>query len=192
MQYQVICSVSVRYIRVLSVFHYLGMVGIGGFFIMGGGYLPTTLPELLGAASVLLAFVNVSGGFVITKRMLDMFKRECSSGISSFSWVLTASGPTDPPEYPWLYAIPGLLFGGGFIAAASTGMAGLVQAGYLVSSILCMSELYPAVSLYMPNLLNRFHIWPCLSADCSTGKSTWHIGSWLGNSCIACCCRPLS
>lgn len=59
----------------LSWFHYLGMVGIGGFFIMGGGYLPTTLPELLGAASVLLAFVNVSGGFVITKRMLDMFKR---------------------------------------------------------------------------------------------------------------------
>jgi NAD(P) transhydrogenase len=25
---------------------------------------------------VLLAFVNVSGGFVITKRMLDMFKRK--------------------------------------------------------------------------------------------------------------------
>jgi H+-translocating NAD(P) transhydrogenase len=55
------------------------MVGIGGFFIMGGGYLPSTVPELLGAASVLLAFVNVSGGFVITKRMLDMFKRMCHS-----------------------------------------------------------------------------------------------------------------
>jgi NAD(P) transhydrogenase len=52
-----------------------GMVGIGGFFIMGGGLIPHTLPQFLGAASVLLAFVNVSGGFVITKRMLDMFKR---------------------------------------------------------------------------------------------------------------------
>ncbi|KAL1963938.1 hypothetical protein VTN77DRAFT_7613 [Rasamsonia byssochlamydoides] len=101
-----------------------GMVGIGGFFIMGGGYLPSTFSELLGAISVLLAFVNVSGGFVITKRMLDMFKR-----------------PTDPPEYPWLYAIPGVLFGGGYLAAASTGMAGLVQAGYLVSSILCISSI---------------------------------------------------
>lgn len=101
-----------------------GMVGIGGLFIMGGGYTPTTLPEYLGAASVLMAFVNVSGGFVVTKRMLDMFKR-----------------PTDPPEYPWLYAIPGILFGGGFIAAASTGMAGIVQAGYLVSTILCMSSI---------------------------------------------------
>ncbi|KAF1815566.1 NAD transhydrogenase mitochondrial precursor [Eremomyces bilateralis CBS 781.70] len=101
-----------------------GMVGIGGFFVMGGGYLPETIPQLLGSLSVLLAFVNVSGGFVITKRMLDMFKR-----------------PTDPPEYPWLYAIPGLVFGGGFIAAASTGMAGLVQAGYLISSMLCISSL---------------------------------------------------
>lgn len=54
----------------------VGMVGIGGFFIMGGGYLPTTVPEMLGAASVLLAFMNVSGGFVVTKRMLDMFKRK--------------------------------------------------------------------------------------------------------------------
>jgi H+-translocating NAD(P) transhydrogenase len=53
----------------------LGMVGVGGFFIMGGGILPETFPQVLGSLSVLLAFVNVSGGFVITKRMLDMFKR---------------------------------------------------------------------------------------------------------------------
>ena len=101
-----------------------GMVGIGGFFVMGGGYLPATIPQAFGAASVLLAFANIGGGFVITKRMLDMFRR-----------------PTDPPEYPWLYAIPGVLFGGGYIAAAATGMAGLVQAGYLVSSILCISSI---------------------------------------------------
>jgi NAD(P) transhydrogenase len=101
-----------------------GMVGVGGFFIMGGGLLPHTFPQVLGALSVGLAFVNVSGGFVITKRMLDMFKR-----------------PTDPPEYPWLYAVPGILFGGGYIAAAATGMAGLVQAGYLASSLLCIGSL---------------------------------------------------
>ncbi|PQE21547.1 hypothetical protein CJF32_00004222 [Rutstroemia sp. NJR-2017a WRK4] len=101
-----------------------GMVGVGGFFIMGGGLVPHTFPQVLGALSVLLAFVNVSGGFVITKRMLDMFKR-----------------PTDPPEYPWLYAIPAAIFGGGYIAAASTGMAGLVQAGYLASSLLCIGSL---------------------------------------------------
>jgi NAD(P) transhydrogenase len=100
-----------------------GMVGIGGLFVMGGGYTPSTIPEALGAVSVLLASMNVAGGFVITKRMLDMFKR-----------------PTDPPEYPWLYAVPAVIFGGGFIAAASTGMAGLVSAGYLVSTLLCISK----------------------------------------------------
>ena len=42
---------------------------------MGGGYFPGTIPQVLGALSVLMASVNVAGGFVITKRMLDMFKR---------------------------------------------------------------------------------------------------------------------
>lgn len=101
-----------------------GIVGVGGIFIMGGGIMPQTFPQVLGALSVLLAFVNISGGFMITKRMLDMFKRK-----------------TDPPEYPWLYAIPGVLFGGGYIAAASTGLAGLIQAGYLASSFLCIGSL---------------------------------------------------
>ncbi|KAM3550196.1 hypothetical protein ARSEF4850_008462 [Beauveria asiatica] len=101
-----------------------GMVGVGGLFILGGGYLPGTIPQTLGALSVLLAFVNVGGGFVITKRMLDMFKR-----------------PTDPPEYPWLYVVPAVVFGGGFLAAASTGAAGLVQAGYLASSVLCIGSI---------------------------------------------------
>ncbi|KAG6837303.1 hypothetical protein H0H93_011905 [Arthromyces matolae] len=101
-----------------------GMVGIGGLFIMGGSYLPGTIPQTLGAVAVLLASINVAGGFIITKRMLDMFKR-----------------PTDPPEYTWLYGIPAVVFTGGFLAAASTGMDGLVQAGYLTSSILCIGSL---------------------------------------------------
>ncbi|KAL4077098.1 NAD(P) transhydrogenase beta subunit-domain-containing protein, partial [Scleroderma yunnanense] len=101
-----------------------GMVGIGGLFVMGGGYLPETIPQVLGALSVLLASINVAGGFVITKRMLDLFKR-----------------PTDPPEYSWLYGVPAIVFTGAFLAAASTGMAGLVQAGYLASSMLCIGSL---------------------------------------------------
>lgn len=52
-----------------------GLVGVGGMFIMGGGYFPGTIPQALGAGSVFLAFVNISGGFVITKRMLNMFRR---------------------------------------------------------------------------------------------------------------------
>ncbi|KAJ3550993.1 hypothetical protein NMY22_g77 [Coprinellus aureogranulatus] len=101
-----------------------GLVGVAGMFVMGGGYVPQTVPQALGAIAVLLATINVAGGFVITKRMLDMFKR-----------------PTDPPEYPWLYALPAVVFTGGFLGAASTGMSGLVQAGYLTSSILCIGSL---------------------------------------------------
>jgi H+-translocating NAD(P) transhydrogenase len=101
-----------------------GVVGIGAFWGLGGGYLPETIPQALAAASVLLAACNVGGGFTITKRMLDMFRR-----------------PMDPSEHPWLYAVPAGLFGAGFVAAAATGMGGLVQAGYLVSSLLCISSI---------------------------------------------------
>ncbi|CAG1981364.1 unnamed protein product [Fusarium graminearum] len=118
-----------------------GMVGIGGLFILGGGFLPATIPQAFGAVSVLLAFVNVGGGFVITKRMLDMFKR-----------------PTDPPEYPWLYAVPAVLCGGGFLAAASTGAAGLVQAGYLVSSVLCIGSISSLASQATARMGNAFGI----------------------------------
>lgn len=52
-----------------------------------------------------------------------------------------ATGATDPPEYNYLYIVPAVVFTGGFLAAASTGMAGLVQAGYLTSSILCIGAL---------------------------------------------------
>lgn len=56
--------------------------------------------------------------------MLDLFRR-----------------PTDPPEYGWLYAVPAALFAGAFFWAASTGTAGLVQAGYAVSTLLSIGAL---------------------------------------------------
>ena len=49
---------------------------------MGGGFLPHTPSQWLAATSVFIASINIFGGFLITKRMLDMFKR-----------------PNDPPEY---------------------------------------------------------------------------------------------
>jgi len=55
-------------------------VGVAGMFVMGGGYLPGTIPQTLGALAVLLASVNVAGGFILTKRMLDMFKRRFEHG----------------------------------------------------------------------------------------------------------------
>jgi NAD(P) transhydrogenase len=91
---------------------------------LGGGYIPHTIPQLFAAISVAASFLNVVGGFVITQRMLAMFRR-----------------PTDPEEYQYLYAVPGALFAGGMVYAATSGAAGLVQAGYLASSLLCIGSL---------------------------------------------------
>jgi hypothetical protein len=73
--------------------------------------------------------------------MLDMFKRKFEIVFSTLFFIRYV-GPTDPPEYPWLYAVPATVFTGGFLAAASTGMGGLVQAGYLTSSVLCIGMVY--------------------------------------------------
>ena len=83
---QSLVSHLVSFIFSVGRYVYLGMVGIGGLFVMGGGYYPGTIPQVLGALSVLLASVNVSGGFVITKRMLDMFKR-ASHAFTSISFA---------------------------------------------------------------------------------------------------------
>lgn len=101
-----------------------GLVAVGGIFVMGGGYFPHTFPQWLAALSVLLANVNIFGGSIISGRMLDMFRR-----------------PTDPPEYTYLYGIPAAAFTGALLMSASTGAAGLVQAGYLTSSVLCIGGL---------------------------------------------------
>lgn len=42
---------------------------------MNGGYFPTNAVETLAASAALISFVNIFGGFLVTQRMLDMFKR---------------------------------------------------------------------------------------------------------------------
>ncbi|KAI9361226.1 PNTB-domain-containing protein [Zopfochytrium polystomum] len=101
-----------------------GVVGVGGMFYLGGGLIPYNMVQLLAAISVFLANINIFGGFLISQRMLDMFKRS-----------------TDPPEYASLYLIPAGIFSVAFLGALGTGAGGLVQAGYLVSSLLCMASL---------------------------------------------------
>ena len=44
--------------------------------LLSAGLQLTTLTTLLGFAAVVLATVNVVGGFLVTHRMLEMFKRK--------------------------------------------------------------------------------------------------------------------
>ena len=52
-----------------------GLTAAGGILCLGGGYFPHSFSLTLAATAVLVSTVNIAGGFVITKRMLDMFRR---------------------------------------------------------------------------------------------------------------------
>ena len=49
-----------------------GVILVGSMLILGGA--TTNLQEVLGFLAVILATLNVVGGFVVTDRMLQMFK----------------------------------------------------------------------------------------------------------------------
>ncbi|PKP31068.1 MAG: pyridine nucleotide transhydrogenase [Bacteroidetes bacterium HGW-Bacteroidetes-16] len=51
-----------------------GVVIIGAIIVMG--HAETTLAMVLGFLAVILGTLNVVGGFVVTDRMLDMFKKK--------------------------------------------------------------------------------------------------------------------
>jgi len=85
--------------------------------------------------------INVFGGFLITKRMLDMFKRE-----------------GDPPEHTYLYAIPGILFLSGYAAATYYGYTGIEQVGFLASSVCCLLALAGLSSQTTSRIGNAFGI----------------------------------
>ncbi len=53
-----------------------GVVIIGAIIVMGHADSNNTLAMILGFIAVLLGTLNVVGGFVVTDRMLEMFKKK--------------------------------------------------------------------------------------------------------------------
>jgi len=101
-----------------------GITAAGGLVLMGGGLLPNNTATSLAAIATLVSSINITGGFIITKRMLDMFRR-----------------PGDPPEYTYLYAVPGAAVIGGYAAAKMAGYPDIDQMAYLASSLCCVGAL---------------------------------------------------
>merc|ERR1712203_120903 len=97
---------------------------VGGLLLMGGGYYPTNGVEALAASAALISFINIFGGFIVTQRMLDMFKR-----------------PTDPPEYPLMMGIPIATFLSAYGYAVSQGYPEVHQMAYLSSGLCCIGAL---------------------------------------------------
>ena len=108
-----------------------GMTIVGGMLQLGGGLLPHTTPQFLAAAAVGLSAINLAGGTIVTKKMLDMFRR-----------------PTDPPEYNHYYLAPGaaavtlstLLYATGLAPSSLTPMLALGSALGCVGGIACLSS----------------------------------------------------
>jgi len=94
--------------------------------VMGGGYYPTNTVQGLAAAAAFVSFINIFGGFVITQRMLGMFRR-----------------PDDPKEFNYLYGIPAAAFlgGYGYTAMNATGGGDIHQMAYFASSLCCLGAL---------------------------------------------------
>jgi len=101
-----------------------GITAVGGLLLMGGGYYPTNVVEGLAASAALISFVNIFGGFIVTQRMLDMFKR-----------------PTDPPEYIGMMGIPATAFLAAYGYAVSQGYPEVHQMAYLTSGLCCIGAL---------------------------------------------------
>uniref|UniRef100_A0A8C1IDZ6 proton-translocating NAD(P)(+) transhydrogenase n=1 Tax=Cyprinus carpio TaxID=7962 RepID=A0A8C1IDZ6_CYPCA len=72
---------------------------------------------------IIITTALIPGGFLVTQRMLDMFKR-----------------PTDPPEYNYLYLLPAGLFVGGYGVALQSGY-NIEQMMYLGSGLCCVGAL---------------------------------------------------
>merc|ERR1739844_337311 len=101
-----------------------GITAVGGMMLMGGGYYPTNTVEGLAASAAFISFINVFGGFIVTGRMLDMFKR-----------------PTDPPEHNYLYGIPAGAFLASYAYAVTQGYPEIHKMAYLTSSLCCVGAL---------------------------------------------------
>ena len=52
-----------------------GITAVGGLLLMGGGYFPSTTAQGLAAIAAFVSSINIGGGFTVTQRMLDMFRR---------------------------------------------------------------------------------------------------------------------
>ena len=67
-----------------------GITAAGGLILMGGGLYPSNTVQVMAAGAAFISSINIGGGFVITQRMLDMFKRAgmyCSLEIFYYSLI---------------------------------------------------------------------------------------------------------
>lgn len=110
-----------------------GMTALGGMILLGqhSGESTSIIPDnpahWMGAIATTLSFVNIAGGFLVSAKMLDLFKR-----------------PTDPDEFFEFYAVPATAVIGGVAAAGLLGIGDLsIMSGSvaIASAICCIAAI---------------------------------------------------
>lgn len=108
-----------------------GMTAVGGMLLLGhgatqgAGLIPDSPSHWMGAIATVLSFINISGGFLVSGKMLDLFRR-----------------PNDPKDFFELYTIPAALVVSGLAAAGFAGVGSLgTMAGTvgIASAICCIA-----------------------------------------------------
>ena len=114
-----------------------GMTAVGGMLLLAQntdastGLLPDSPAHWLGAVATALSFVNIAGGFLITGKMLDLFRRA-----------------EDPDDYFQAYAIPSAVLLAGLGGAAYSlghletvsGSVGIAAAVCCISAIAALAD----------------------------------------------------
>ncbi|CAN8063120.1 unnamed protein product [Agarophyton chilense] len=101
-----------------------GLTAVGGLMCMGGGFLPDTTAAALAASAVFASAVNIGGGFRVTQRMLDMFKR-----------------PGDPEEHNDVFKYPAGALAVGSALGIGLGASEMANMAYLASSVACIGSI---------------------------------------------------
>mmetsp|Transcript_4609 Transcript_4609/g.14193 ORF Transcript_4609/g.14193 Transcript_4609/m.14193 type:complete len:864 (-) Transcript_4609:28-2619(-) len=102
-----------------------GLTAVGAMLLLPAqSFALKGTAQILGAAALVASAINIAGGFLVTKKMLQLFKR-----------------PTDPKEYYSLYALPAAVLLGGLAYVQRAGsMYGHTVVG-LASGVACISAI---------------------------------------------------
>ena len=144
--------------------------------------MPGTVPQWLAASAVGLSAINLSGGTIVTAKMLDMFKR-----------------PDDPPEFNHYYLLPGAAAVAGSGALFATGLnppslAPMLALGSALGcdgGISCLS--HKTQHLGYQRWYGWYRHWPRCHASCTdpqaqylrSASAVWQWRSWRRLSCCA-------
>jgi len=109
-----------------------GSTAIGGLLLLASGeqsgsLIPDSPSHWMGAIATVLSFINISGGFLVSGKMLDLFRR-----------------PEDPKEYFEFYGLPVAIILSGLAAAGFFNIGDLsLMSGTsaIAASILCISAI---------------------------------------------------